>query len=130
MKLITAIIRPEKLEDVKTALFAAQVTGMTIAKVAGHGGEKEFYEPFRGAPLAGPFHEKIRFDIAVSEPFVQITINAILKAARTGAVGDGKIMIRPLDQVVRIRTGETDLDALTPDPMRFPGILEAAIPGC
>jgi nitrogen regulatory protein P-II 1 len=119
MKLITAIVRPEKLEDVKTALFAAEVTGMTIMKVAGHGGEKEAFESYRGAPLIYEFHEKIRFDIAVSEPFVQVTIDAILRAAQTGEVGDGKIFVRTLEQVVRIRTGERDIDALTPDPMRF-----------
>jgi len=131
MKLITAIIRPEKLEDVRTELFAVQVTGMTITKVYGHGGESEpFATYFRGAPLVNDFRDKIRFDIAVSEPFVQATVNAIVKGGRTGDVGDGKIFIRPLEQVVRIRTGETDLDALTPDPMRFPGVLEAAIPGC
>jgi nitrogen regulatory protein P-II 1 len=119
MKLITAIVRPEKLDDVKAALFAAEVTGMTLLKVAGHGGEKTSFETYRGAPLLYEFHEKIQFDIAVSEPFVDITIEAILKAARTGEVGDGKIFVRPLERVVRIRTGETDYDALTPDPMRF-----------
>ena len=130
MKLITAIIRPERLEDVKAALFAAQVTGMTIMKVAGHGGEKEVHESYRGAPLVYHFHEKIRFDIAVSEPFVQVTLDAILKAARTGEVGDGKIFVRPLERVVRIRTGETDMDALTPDPMRFAEAPAPVIPGC
>jgi nitrogen regulatory protein P-II 1 len=119
MKLITAIVRPEKLDDVKSALFAAEVTGMTILKVAGHGGEKVAFESYRGAPLVYEFHEKIQLDIAVSEPFVEITINAILGAARTGEVGDGKIFVRPLERVIRIRTGETDFDALTPDPMRF-----------
>ena len=119
MKLITAIVRPEKLDEVKAALFAAEVTGMTIFKVAGHGGEKVSFESYRGAPLVYEFHEKIQFDIAVSEPFVEVTIAAILKAARTGEVGDGKIFVRPLERVVRIRTGETDFDALTPDPMRF-----------
>lgn len=119
MKLITAIVRPEKLDDIKTALFEAEVTGMTIFKVAGHGGEKVSFESYRGAPLVYEFHEKIQLDIAVSEPFVEVTINAILKAARTGEVGDGKIFVRPLERVVRIRTGEMDFDALTPDPMRF-----------
>jgi nitrogen regulatory protein P-II 1 len=130
MKLITAVVRPEKFEDVKNALFAAQVTGMTTQKVAGHGGEPEACATYGGAPRFNPFHEKVQFEIAVSEPFVQITIDAILQAARTGEVGDGKIFVSPLERVVRIRTGETDLDALTPDPMRFPGILEAIIPGC
>ncbi|BDU74298.1 P-II family nitrogen regulator [Mesoterricola silvestris] len=119
MKLITAIVRPEKLDDVKTALFAVEVTGMTILKVAGHGGERVAFESYRGAPLVYEFHEKIQLDIAVSEPFVDITIDAIVKAARTGEVGDGKIFVRPLERVVRIRTNETDTDALTPDPMRF-----------
>lgn len=118
MKLITAIVRPEKLEEVKAALFAAEVTGMTIMKVAGHGGEKEVLESYRGAPLIYQFHEKIQFEIAVSEPFVEVTIEAILKASRTGEVGDGKIFVRPLERVVRIRTGETDFEALTPDPVR------------
>lgn len=118
MKLISAIIRPEKLEDVKTALFAAEVTGITIFKVAGHGGEQVQLETYRGAPLVYEFHEKIQIDIAVSEPFVRITIDAILKAARTGQVGDGKIFVRPLEQVIRIRTGEADNEALTPEPMR------------
>jgi nitrogen regulatory protein P-II 1 len=118
MKLITAIFRPEKLEDVKAALFAAEVTGLTIFKVAGHGGEKVQLETYRGAPLVYEFHEKIQIDIAVSEPFVDVTIAAILKAARTGQVGDGKIFVRPLERVIRIRTGEADIEALTPEPMR------------
>jgi nitrogen regulatory protein P-II 1 len=130
MKLITAIVRPEKFEDVKNALFAAQVTGMTTQKVAGHGGEPGAYAPHSGALRYNPFHDKIKVEIAVSEPFVEATVDAILQAAHTGQVGDGKIFIRPLDRVVRIRTGETDLDAVTPEPMRFPGVLEASIPGC
>jgi nitrogen regulatory protein P-II 1 len=128
MKLITAIIRPEKLEEVKNALFAVKVAGMTITQVAGHGGERE--PPARGGGRVDAFHPKIRLDIAVSDGFAQATVNAILQAARTGEVGDGKIFIRPLEQVLRIRNGETDFDAITPDPMRFPGVLEAAIPGC
>lgn len=118
MKIITAIIRPEKLEDVKTALFEAQVTGMTISKVAGHGGEKTEFESYRGHPLVYEFHEKIRIEIAVSDPFVAPTVKAILEAAQTGEVGDGKIFVRPVDQIIRIRTGEYDNDALTPEPMR------------
>jgi len=118
MKLITAIVRPEKLDDVKCALFDAEVTGMTILKVAGHGGEKASFEAFRGAPLVYEFHEKIQLEIAVSEPFVELTIAAILKAAHTGEVGDGKIFVRPLERVVRIRTGERDVEALTPVAVR------------
>ncbi len=118
MKLITAIIRPEKLEEVKSALFEAEVTGLTILRVAGHGGEKIALETYRGAPMVYEFHEKIQLDIAVSEPFVAITIKAILESARTGEVGDGKIFVRPLEQVIRIRTGELDVEALTPEPLR------------
>ena len=114
MKLITAIIRPDRLDAVKTALFQAEVTGLTISHVAGHGGEKTVLEMYRGQPLAYEFHEKIQFEIAVSEPFVERTIRAIVQAARTGEVGDGKIFVQPLERVVRIRTGEEDNEALTP----------------
>lgn len=114
MKLITAIIRPDRLDAVKTALFQAEVTGLTISHVAGHGGEKTVLETYRGQPLAYEFHEKIQFEIAVSEPFVERTIRAIVQAARTGEVGDGKISMQPFERVVRIRTGEVDHDALTP----------------
>ena len=114
MKLITAIIRPEKLDDVKAALFREEVTGLTISRVSGHGGEKEHLETYRGRPLVFEFHEKVRLEIAVSEPFVDRTLKAIVDAARTGNVGDGKIFVQPLERVVRIRTGEADNDALTP----------------
>lgn len=114
MKLITAIIRPDRLDAVKAALFEAEVTGMSLVRVAGHGGEKTVLDMYRGQPLAYEFHEKVQLTIAVSEPFVELTINVIVKAARTGEVGDGKIFVQPLDRVVRIRTGELDVDALTP----------------
>jgi nitrogen regulatory protein P-II 1 len=114
MKMITAIVRPEKLEAVKIALFQAEVEGLTISRVSGHGGEKTVLESYRGHPLIYEFHDKIRFDIGVSEPFVDLTINAIVEAARTGEVGDGKIFVCPVEKVVRIRTGEVDRDAVTP----------------
>jgi nitrogen regulatory protein P-II 1 len=114
MKLITAIIRPEKLDDVKSALFAAEVTGLTLSRVSGHGGEKEHLETYRGRPLVFEFHEKVRLEIAVSEPFVDRTLKAIVDAARTGNVGDGKIFVQPLERVIRIRTGEADNEALIP----------------
>ena len=114
MKMITAIVRPEKLEAVKAALFAAEVEGLTISRVSGHGGEKTVLESYRGQPLVYEFHDKIRFDIGVSEPFVDITIDAIVSAACTGEVGDGKIFVTPLERVVRIRTKEVDRDAVTP----------------
>src|ERR1035441_10993265 len=106
MKMITAIIRPEKLDDVKAALFAAQVEGLTITRVSGHGGEKTVLESYRGHPLVYEFHDKVRLDIGVSEPFVDVTIAAIVKAGKTGQVGDGKIFVMPIEKVVRIRRSE------------------------
>lgn len=114
MKLIIAIIRPEKLGDVKRALFQAGVTGITVSRVAGHGGEREIVESYRASTVVMEFRDKVRIEIAVSEPFVQTTIDALAGAARTGQVGDGKIFVQPLERVVRIRTGEEDNDALTP----------------
>ncbi len=114
MKLITAIIRSERLTEVKTALFKVGVTGMSISKVYGHGGEQETVEHYRGSTVVFEFVEKVQIQMAVSPPFVQPTIDAILSAARTGEVGDGKIFVQPLDQVIRIRTGEEDIQALTP----------------
>ena len=113
MKLITCIIRPERLSEVKTALFRAGVTGISISRVSGHGGERDLVEHYRASSIVLEFREKVRIEIAVSEPFVEPTINAIVAAARTGEVGDGKIFVQPLEQVVRIRTGERDVAALT-----------------
>lgn len=114
VKLIRAIIRPEKLADVKAALFRAGVTGITLTRVSGHGGEREIVQSYRAERLLLEFHEKVMVEMACSEPFVEPTIQAILSAARTGCVGDGKIFIQPLEQVIRIRTGERDNAALTP----------------
>ena len=114
MKLITAIIRPERLPDVKLALFRAGVTGITVTRAAGHGGERELIEQYRTTNVVGDFREKIKLEMACSEPFVEPTVAAILAAARTGSVGDGKIFIQPLERVIRIRTGEQDNAALTP----------------
>ena len=114
MKLITCVIRPERLHVVKEALFQAGVTGMTLTRVSGHGGEQEMVEHYRGSALVLEFRDKIRIEMAVSEPFVEPTIAAIVAAARSGEVGDGKIFVQPLERVVRIRTGERDTDALTP----------------
>ena len=114
MKLITAIIRPDRLPEVKPALFRAGVTGMTLSAVSGHGGEREIVEHYRGSSLVLEFHDKVKIEMACSEPFVEPCIQAILSAARTGDVGDGKIFVQPLDQVIRIRTGERDIAALTP----------------
>ena len=114
MKLIRAIIRPERLADVKAALFRAGVTGITLTRVSGHGGEREIVQSYRAERLLLEFHEKVMVEMACSEPFIEPTVQAILAAARTGHVGDGKIFIQPLDEVIRIRTGERDNAALTP----------------
>ena len=114
MKLITAIIRPERLPEVKAALFRAGVTGVTLSRVAGHGGEREVIQRYRAETVVLEFHDKVRLEMACSEPFVEPCVQAILAAARTGDVGDGKIFVQPLEQVIRIRTGERDIAALTP----------------
>ena len=114
MKLITAIIRPERLPEVKAALFRVGVTGVTLSRVAGHGGEREVIQRYRAETVVLEFHDKVRLEMACSEPFVEPCVQAILAAARTGDVGDGKIFVQPLEQVIRIRTGERDIAALTP----------------
>ena len=114
MKLITTIIRPEKLPEVKAALFRAGVTGLTISRVSGHGGEKELVETYRASKVVLEFREKVKVEMVCSEPFVEPCIKAILASARTGEVGDGKIFVQPIEQVIRIRTGERDNAALTP----------------
>jgi nitrogen regulatory protein P-II 1 len=114
MKLITAIVRPEKLPEVLEALFNAEVRGLTISRAQGHGGETEEVETYRGSTVKMELVEKVRLDIGVSDPFVQVTIDAILGSARTGEVGDGKIFVQPVEKVIRIRTGDEDLAAVTP----------------
>jgi len=113
MKLITTIVRPDRLAAVKAALFRAGVTGITLSRVSGHGGEQEVVEQYRGTTVVMEFHEKVKIEMVCSEPFVEPCINAILSAARTGEVGDGKIFVQPIERVVRIRTGELDNAALT-----------------
>ena len=114
MKLIVAIVRPEKLSDVLEALFHADVRGLTISRVQGHGGETEHVENYRGTSVKMALAEKVRIEIGVSNHFVPPTIDIILSAARTGEVGDGKIMVLPIEKIYRIRTGESDQDAVTP----------------
>lgn len=116
MKLIVAIIRPEKLNDVLEALFQADVRGITVSRVEGHGGEFEPVETYRGATVKMELWDKVRLEIGVSEPFVERTVKAVLEGARTGEVGDGKIFVLPIDEVYRIRTGERDQLAVTPEP--------------
>ncbi len=114
MKLITAIVRPERVPEVKAALFRAGVTGVTFTRVSGHGGEHEVIQRYRANTVVVEFHEKVKIEMAVSEPFVEPTVQAILSSARTGEVGDGKIFVQPLERVIRIRTGEENNAALTP----------------
>jgi nitrogen regulatory protein P-II 1 len=114
MKLVVAIIRPEKLNEVLEALYRAEVRGLTISRVRGHGGETEAVETYRGMTVKVELHDKVRIEIGVSDPFVQPTVKAILSAGATGDVGDGKIFVLPVEKVYRIRTGEEDRSAVTP----------------
>ncbi|NNE68801.1 MAG: P-II family nitrogen regulator [Rhodothermales bacterium] len=114
MKLIKAIIRPEKLSDVLLALFQRDIRGLTVSRVRGHGGEREEVETYRGTTVRMELTDKIMLDIGVSESYLQATVDAILGAAQTGEVGDGKIFVLPVEKVYRIRTGEEDHAAVTP----------------
>ena len=114
MKLVVAIIRPERLGNVLESLFRANVAGLTISRVQGHGGETERVETYRGTTVKMELTDKVRIEIGVSDHFVETTVNAIMEAARTGDVGDGKIFVMPLENVYRIRTGELDRAAVTP----------------
>jgi nitrogen regulatory protein P-II 1 len=114
VKLVVGIVRPEKANDVLQALYRAEVRGVSISRVQGHGGELERVETYRGTTVQMVLADKVRFEIAVSEPFLEPTIEALCEGARTGEVGDGKIFVLPLERVVRIRTGETDRSAVTP----------------
>jgi nitrogen regulatory protein P-II 1 len=114
MKIVTAIIRPEKLNEVLESLFDANIAGLTISRVLGHGGETERVETYRGTTVKMELTEKVRLDIGVSDHFVDTTVKAIMNAARTGDVGDGKIFVVPVEHVYRIRTGEEDRAAVTP----------------
>ena len=114
MKLVIGIVRPEKTNEVLEALYRTEVRGFSMSRVQGHGGELDRVETYRGTTVRIGLAEKVRFEIAVSDDFVQPTIDALCEGARTGAVGDGKIFVVPLERVVRIRTTETDDDAVTP----------------
>jgi nitrogen regulatory protein P-II 1 len=107
MKLIIAIIQPDKLEEVKDELYKAEVNLITVSEVLGHGRQKGVTEIYRGAKETGNLLRKIRLEIAVNENFVEPTVKAIIKGAKTGEIGDGKIFILDLPQCIRIRTGET-----------------------
>jgi nitrogen regulatory protein P-II 1 len=114
LKLVIGIVRPEKANDVLAALYRADVHGLSISRVQGHGGETERVETYRGTTVKMELSEKVRFEIGVSDHFVEPTVQAIREAARTGEVGDGKIFVLPVERVVRIRTGEEDAAAVTP----------------
>lgn len=116
MKLIKAIIRPEKVNDVLKSLFRADIRGLTVTRVQGHGGEVEPVETYRGTTVRMELLDKVQLDIGVSESFLDTTVEIIQEAAFTGNVGDGKIFVLPVEKVYRIRTGEQDRDAVTPVP--------------
>ncbi|HMP77673.1 MAG TPA: P-II family nitrogen regulator [Kiritimatiellia bacterium] len=112
MKLVTAIIQPDKLPDVKAALFAAEIHKMTVENVIGCGQQMGYQETYRGAVTEVNLLKKVRIDVAVNEEFVQPTIDAIIKGARTGKIGDGKIFVSELTDCIRIRTGERGKEAI------------------
>ncbi len=114
MKLVIGIVRPEKANDVLEALYRAEVRGVTLSRVEGHGGELERVETYRGTTVKMGLEDKVRFEVAVSDDFTQPAIDALCAGARTGEVGDGKIFVVPLEQAVRIRTGESAEAAVTP----------------
>ncbi len=114
MKLVIGIVRPEKANDVLESLYRAKVSGMSMSRVQGHGGELDRVETYRGTTVQMGLSEKVRFEIAVSDSFVDPTIQALREGARTDEVGDGKIFVLPLESAMRIRTGETDQSAVTP----------------
>ena len=112
MKLITAYIQPEKLSDVKQALYEAEVFKMSVTNSMGCGQQKGYHESYRGVDIEVNLLQKVRVEIAVNEKFVKPTIDAIIKGARTGTIGDGKIFVMPLEECYRIRTGETGAEAI------------------
>ncbi len=114
MKLVIGIVRPEKANDVLESLYRADVRGVSMSRGQGHGGELDRVETYRGTTVKMGLADKVRFEIAVSDEFVQTTVDALCAGGRTGAVGDGKIFVVPLERAVRIRTGETDDGAVTP----------------
>ena len=112
MKKIEAIIRPFKLDDVKMALVNAGIVGMTVTEVRGFGRQKGQVERYRGSEYTVEFLQKLKLDIVVDDSKVDTVVNAVQEAARTGEIGDGKIFVSPIEQAIRIRTGESGSDAL------------------
>ena len=112
MKLVIAIIKPFKLDEVRDALTRIGVHGMTVSEVKGYGRQKGHMEIYRGAEYAVNFLPKLRLEIAIATEQLDQAMDALVAAAKTGQIGDGKIFVVPIEQAVRIRTGETDVDAL------------------
>jgi len=112
MKIVMAVIKPFKLEEVRDALTALGVHGLTVTEVKGYGRQKGHTEIYRGAEYAVSFLPKLKIEVAVASDLVPQVIEAISSSARTGQIGDGKIFVSPIEKAVRIRTGETDVDAL------------------
>ena len=112
MKLVTAVIKPHKWEDVREALASAGVSGMTVMEATGHGHQKGHTEVYRGAEYAVTLVPKIRLEVVVDDADADSVVDVIAKAAHTGKIGDGKVWVVPVDSVVRVRTGETDESAL------------------
>ena len=116
MKLVIGIVRPEKANDVLEALYKCEVSGLSISRVQGHGGELDQVQTYRGTTVKMELSDKVRFDIAVSDDFVDPTIHALTEGARTGQVGDGKIFVMPVEEVYRVRTGESGEETLQAHP--------------
>lgn len=112
MKIVMAVIKPFKLDEVREALTTLGIQGLTVTEVKGYGRQKGHTEIYRGAEYAVSFLPKIKIEIAVATELVEATVEAIVTAAKTGQIGDGKIFVYGIEQAVRIRTGETDTDAL------------------
>ena len=112
MKLVIAVIKPFKLDEVRDALTGIGVHGMTVSEVKGYGRQKGHMEIYRGAEYAVNFLPKVRVEVAIATEQLEQVMDALAAAAKTGQIGDGKIFVMPIEQAVRIRTGETDVDAL------------------
>jgi len=112
MKLVTAIIKPFKLDEIREAFSAIGITGMTVTEVKGFGRQKGHTELYRGAEYVVDFLPKVKIEVAISADMLDQVIDAIIKATNEGKIGDGKIFVSSLEKVVRIRTGESDVDAL------------------
>ncbi len=112
MKIVTAVIKPHKWEDVRTALEAVGITGMTVSEVSGYGRQKGHTEVYRGAEYTVDFVPKVRIEVLAEDAEASKVVDVIVEAARTGKIGDGKVWVTTVDEVVRVRTGERGPDAL------------------